>query len=279
MALALSLGLLAVTPCPSQSVVKAAPKAITPSNLSMEVAALQMLQHFQFDKTQLEMLLQWSQGAAQKDLARKAGKASPGYYEKMLLLRKALVEGKDQDRILKLNDELDALHEKEKPALDDQFEVTELARKRAAQVYRLLRPGQLAAYLGQTADAVIDPLERLLDAMQEVRELKENEWREEKNEIAEEISRLAAGLDTVKVQRMTEQVAALLTRVRALPKSEFARQQAELESAARKVIGNVNTMDVLRHHVQLDLAVLLSNPRLPQACRALMKVGIQAKSK
>jgi hypothetical protein len=30
----------------------------------------------------------------------------------------------------------------------------------------------------------------------------------------------------------------------------------------------VSALDVLHHHIELDLATLLSNPRLPQALRA-----------
>jgi hypothetical protein len=248
-----------------------APKVISLNSLSMEVNALQMLHQFNFDKNQLEKLHQWSEGSAQKEATRKAGKASKDCREKMLALRKAMQEAKDGDLIQKLNDDLNALREEEKPVFDDRVEVTPAARERAVEVYRLLKPNQLANYLGHIADEVADPTERLRDAMEQARAMNEEEWKEQRDEIAEDISQIIVGLDPVKSKATSEQVVALLERARGLAKDQFEKQQADLGKAARKISGEVSVEEVLRHHVELDLASLLSNPRLPQASRALAK--------
>lgn len=246
-------------------------KAISLNSLSMEVNALQTVHQLQLDKGQLEKLQKWAEESCQKDRTRKAGKASKEYRDQMVAVRKALQDAKDGELIHKLTEELDGLHEKEKPLLDDRVERTELARKRVVEAYRLLKPSQLAFYLGRIADGVVDPLDRLVDAFEEVRAMNDEEWKENRNEIADDISRIAVGLDVVKSKRMSDQIVALLVRARSLSKADFQKQQGDLEQAARQIVGDLRPEDVLRHHVELDLATLLSNPRTPPACRALIK--------
>ena len=267
------VGLCQTFPCAAQTGdTKAAPKTITLNTLSMEVNALQALSQFQLDKDQLERLQKFGEEAAQKERTRQPAKASKEYRDKLVALRKALQDAKDGDLIQKLNEEVNTLHEKEKPTLDDRVDITEAARKRAAEAYRLLKPGQVAAYLGRIAENVADPLDHLLDAMKDVREMKDDEWKAQGSEIADDISRIAVGLDAVKAKRVSEQVSALLARARGLSKVEFQKQQGELEKAARKIVGDIPAEVLLRNQVELDLATLISNPRLPQASRAMIKL-------
>jgi hypothetical protein len=268
------VGLCQTFPCSAQTGdAKAAPKkTITLNTLSMEVNALQALGQFQLDKGQLERIQKFGEESAQKERTRQPAKASKEYRDKMVALRKALQDAKDGDLIEKLNDEVDALHEKEKPTLDDRVDITDAARKRATEAYRLLKPGQIAAYLGRIAESVADPLDRLLDATEDVREMKDDEWKAQGNEIADDISRIAVGLDAVRSKRVSEQVSAFLARARGLSKVEFQKQQGELEKAARKIVGDIPAEVLLRNQVELDLATLISNPRLPQASRAMIKL-------
>jgi hypothetical protein len=277
----LAIAILSYTCSPrveGQPDAKAAPKTITLNSLSMEVNALQTLHQLRLDKTQLEKLQKWAEESAAKDQQRKPGKASAEFRDKLTALRKALQDAKDGDLIAKLTDEVAALEEKEKPTLDDRVETTDAARKRAAEAYRLLKAGQAAAYLGQIADSVIDPIDQFLDALEEVRGMNEEDWKDQRSEIAESISRAAVGLDEAKAKRISPQIAALLTRARGLSKAEFQKQAGELESAAQKILGDISPEVVLRHQLELDLASLLSNPRTPQACRALLRVNGEVKT-
>lgn len=257
---------------------KAVPKTITINSLSMEVNALQSLHQFQLDENQLDKLQKWAEDSIQKEQQRKPGKASKEYRDKLQELRKALQAAKDSELITKLGEEVDAMQEKEKPTLDDRVEITEPARKRAAEAYRLLKPGQMAAYVGQIASSIHDPLDQLLDALEGVRNMNEEDWKDERSQIADEISRSAVGLNATKANAMSAQIAALLTRARSLTKAEFQKQRADLESAASRLVGDISPEAVLRNQVELDLAMLLSNPRTPQAARALAKANSQAKT-
>ena len=183
---------------------KPAPKVITLNSLSMEINALHALQQFQFDKEQLEKLQKWAADSPPKEQTRKPAKVSKEYREKMLALRKALQDPKDNDLIQKLSEELDTLHDKEKPTLDDRVESSEAARKRAVEAYQLLKPTQLGFYFGRIAENVVDPLDRLLDAIEDVRELNAEEWKEQRDEIAADVGRLAAGVDGSDHPRVSE---------------------------------------------------------------------------
>jgi hypothetical protein len=267
-----------VQSCPAGDATKAAPKPLSLNSLSMEVEALQALNHFGFDEAQLQKVQQCAAETVQQQKPRKAGKASKEFREKLQKLHRALKEATDDDLIAQLSESLAELQEKENPTLDDRVEPTEAARQRATDVRRLLRPSQLASYLGQIAGSVVDPVEGLLQALTEVRSLGEKEWQEEQSGIAEDIGRSVAGLDVVKAKRITDQVAALLARSRGLSKTDFAGQESDLEKAARGIIGNVTPAEVLQHRVDLDLATLLANPRLAQACRARLRSSAESKT-
>jgi hypothetical protein len=270
MLLAVVAGLGLALPCSAQVEPKSAPQ-ISLNNLSMEVAALQALHQLNLDHAQLEKLQKLAEGTAQKDQERKAGKASKEYRDNLQALRKALTAANDGEAIAKLNDDLDALHDKEKPVFNDRVDLTEAARKRGPEAYRLLKANQLAAYLGQIADNVANPLELVAKALDEVREFSEEEWKENHGAIAEDIARTVAGLDSARAKQASDQVTALLVRARKLAKADFQKQQADLEQTARKIVGNAGAETVLRNHVEYELALLLANPRLPQALRARLK--------
>jgi hypothetical protein len=257
---------------------KPAPKTISLNGLSMEVAALQTINHLQLNKDQIEKVQKWAEESIQKEQSRKTGKASQEFRDKLLALRKALLDAKDAQSVEKLQEELDALFEKEKPTLDDRVEMTELSRKHALEAYRLLKPNQLAFYLGRIAENVSDPLVRLLDAFEEVREMKDEEWKENGAGIADDISRVAVGLDAAKSKNLSDRIVTLLTQVRGLSKAEFEKRQPELEQTAHKLIGEIGSAEILRHYVELDLATLLANPRTPPACRAIIKSNSDPKA-
>jgi hypothetical protein len=257
---------------------KAPPKTININSLSMEVNALQALHQLQLSEGQLDKLQKWAEESIQKDQHRKPGKASKEYRDKLQELRKALQDAKDGDLIAKLGEVVDAIHEKEKPTLDDRVEITEAARKRAAEAYRLLKPGQVAAYLGQIANSVDDPVDLLLDALEDVRNMNEEDWKDQRGAIANDISRVAVGLNAARAKAMSAQIAALLTKARGLSKAEFQKQQADFEIAASKLVGDISPEVLLRNHVEVDLAMLLSNPRTPQAARVLLKANSQGKT-
>jgi hypothetical protein len=180
-------------------------KTLSLNSLSLEVGALQTLFQFSFTKGQLEKLQQLSTGTAAKEPKRKAAKASKEYRDKLEALRLALLDSKNEQRVQKLNDELARMRDKEKPTFDDRVDMTEPARKRAQEAFRMLKPAQLAFYLGSIAGDIADPTDRLIQSLDEVRGMTDEEWKEQKDEIADDIGRLTAGLDAAKSKPVSDQ--------------------------------------------------------------------------
>jgi hypothetical protein len=267
---AVALNLAAEHPCSAQQQGKQETEPIL-SELSMEVNALETLHQLRLNNAQLEKLRLWAKETAQPPRQREPGKASKEFRAKLQEKRAALVNDDDNDLIDQVADQLNELREQEEPTIDDGVDVTPAARQRAPEAFKLLKANQLAGYVAQVADAVPDPLNLLRAAFTDVRQLKGSAWREKRDEIADEVSRLVVGLDVDKADRVNDRVAALLIRVHGLTNEEFARQQPDLDKAARKIVGNVSALEVLRHYVEVDLANLLSNPRLAAALEARLK--------
>jgi hypothetical protein len=241
------------------------------STLSLEVNALQALHALSLTDGQLKKVQGWAKETAEKTRKRDAGKASKEYREKLLDLRDALLQGTDTDRIDQLTEELDDLRETEKPTLDDTVNLTNNARKRATEMLRSLKPHQLVAFLDYLADDVADPLDRLLEAMAKTRALKGNEWKQKRDDLVDDIVRMAAGIDSKKADKLTEALTTLLNRAHGMSDAEFKSKRPELEKLARKVVGDLGPLEVLRNATEYALAELLSNPRLAAVLEARMK--------
>jgi uncharacterized membrane protein len=243
----------------------------SPEEVSMEVQALRILYALQMTPEQMKELARLTKGTAQPPRERTRAKVSKAFLQTMRELRSYLIEATDEEEIDALEDKLAHLLESEKPELDDSVEVTAAARKQAPAVLRLLKAPQLAAFLGGVAEDVPDPLNDLLDALEKVRALDRAQWKERRDELAEEIGWAVAGVDEAKAGKVADQVTALLSKARGLSAEDFKAQRAEMEKAARGIVGNLGPIDVLRNYLERHLAELLANPRLKAALKARLK--------
>jgi len=149
--------------------------------------------------------------------------------------------------------------------------ITAAARKQAPALLRQLKPSQVASFLGAVGDDVSDPLDVLTEAVEKLRPLEKAAFEEKRDAVADEVSRLVAGVDADRAGRVSDQVVALLATAHSLTDAEFKQQQAKLDEQARTIVGDVGPTEVLRHHVEHALARLLSNPRLAAAVEARLK--------
>jgi hypothetical protein len=243
------------------------------NELSMEVAALQALHYFRITPEQMKALQKVAAETSDQDQAtRAASRVSDTYRKALLDLRDALVKGDDADKILDLEDKLEELRDKEQPRLDDAIEVTDEARQKAPEVLRMLFARQVTAYLQTLGDDTPDPVESLLCALDSVRGLKPEEWKALREEIQDQVGRLAGGLDEDKATRIGNEAVQFLIRVRSIKDDkEFQASRMELEKEARQLVGNIGPMEVMRNITELGLAEMLSNPRLGKALTALLK--------
>jgi hypothetical protein len=231
----------------------------------MEVSALQSLYQFNFTPAQRESLRKLARTTAQEAGARQAARASAGFRKTLLDLREAFARGSDGERISALQEALDKHYDSEDLELDDGWEVTDEAREKAPQVFRLLSARQLVSVLAGYGEEFPDPLETLVEALDKARGLKPDEWKHLREDISDQVSRLVAGLDLEKAAAVSDQVIQLLIQARALKDDEFKARRDELEKEARQIVGDRGPLDAVRHALEYALAELLSNPRLPAA--------------
>jgi hypothetical protein len=257
----------------SGGVAKEPAKTRPPSlnELSMEVAALQAVRQFQFTSAQLETIRKLARETAGPAGARQAARVSDEFQHTLTDLHNALIEGDDDERIDDLQEMLDGLRDAENPDLDDDIEVTPAARRRARELFRQLSARQIVAYLSNYGSEFPDPLEQLIASLDKVRGLEDKAWKALREELSDAVGRLVGGLDADKAGKASDQVVQLLIRTRALKAEEFKKQRAELEKEARKIVGEMSPLQVIRHVVEQDLAELLSNPRLTAALDAQQK--------
>src|SRR5260370_35450936 len=108
--------------------------------------------------------------------------------------------------------------------------------------------------------------------MKDVRGLKNDDWKDRRDDLAEELGILLGGVDEKKAKRVNDAVVALVDTAKGLSDDDFKAKQADLEKEAEKLVGEVGPERVLRNRVERTLAELLSNPRLGPALEARLKV-------
>jgi hypothetical protein len=196
---------------------------------------------------------------------RKPAKVSANYHKLLVAVRDALAKASDAESIDKLLGELNQLHEKESPELDDGVDVTETAIKQAPVVFQMLSARQLAGFLASQAGNIVDPAEDLIEAIDKARTLDDKEWRTFRDELAERVGFAVAGNDEEKAAKISDQVIQWLIVVRNLDDKEFQASRADLEKRGRAIVGDRTALKIIQAFVESVLAELLSNPRLPNA--------------
>lgn len=266
-----SLGSALLILAPAAADQPAPAAKVSANDLSMEVVALRAIYQLKLAPEQMKTLRPLAEKSADKSKDREEGKASAKFTKALQTARAALVEASDDEAIAKAEEELEEIREAEEPELDDEVEITSEARLRTPDVLRLLKAPQVAAWLAHNPEAVADPRDMLQGAIAKVRTLKGEEFIAFREEVAEEVGRLLAGVQAKKAERIHDRVFGLLTRAHDLSDDDAAKKLPELEKEAEEIIGRISATDVLRHVVELSIAELLSNPRLTAALDARLK--------
>jgi hypothetical protein len=270
-AAALALGCCTGCADPTMDDAKKDDAEPTLAELSMEMQALRTAYNLKLTTEQLKTLAKLAKDTAEPDRKRNGGKASDDYRKALTELRDALADAGDDGKIADLEEAFTEQEEKETPDMDDAVEVTAAARKHAPEMFKKMKPSQVASYLGFLADDVIDPLDVLVSTLKEIRGLKDDEWKDRRDDLADELGWLLGGVDEKKSKRFNDAVVALVNKSKALSDVDYNARQAALEQEAEKLATEVGPERVLRNRVEKTLAELLSNPRLGAALEARLK--------
>jgi hypothetical protein len=239
-------------------------------SLSMEIAALQMLHDLKATPEQLEALAKLFKDTAGKMPDRKAPKVSDKMRKLHQQLRDAYVAG-DDDKIVDVNADLEDLKDSEKLELEDEFELTDAARKQAAEMLARFTPRQTVGYLTQFAEEFPNPLEKLTEALEESRTATGREWEDRRDETAGQVGWLVGGLDKDAEAKVREKAVALLDKAHKLKDADYKDQKKDLEKEARELAAQAGPSDVMRHFLLHTVAELLSNPRSAAAVEGRLK--------
>jgi hypothetical protein len=236
---------------------------------SFRMAALDTLYELDLSLPQLRGLRNQAMGAG---AAASASSASDEKLAgKLKVFHEALLQGSDDEAIAKArNDVVDQAENVE--GLDDVIHPTDASLTRAPEVCKILRASQIAAYLASHADEVSDPAELMVNSVDEIREASATEAPGIVEKTADDVGRLVAGLDKAKAKDIAGRVVDWLKGPTA-SKDEITESRRELmEESARKIVGDVTSMQVLNHWMESEMAILLSNPQLPQAIDEMIAV-------
>lgn len=259
---ALTLALVVFAP-PPLAVGQAKPTEL--NSLSMEVAALDMLRNLELRPDQLRALTELANGAAETEATRPAAKATAAFRQALTNLHGALVRG-DGNKIADARDKLDALLDKDSPEIHDEIRISDIARERAGKAVKLLTVPQIGAFL--TAQQLADPMDVLNDGFHQIRQAKGADKDQMRDQIADEVAWLVGGIGTEEETKVRTQATELLNRAAGLADDEYKRQLGKLRIEARKIVGQPDAVEVIRHTLDHGMAELLSNPRLGVAIEA-----------
>jgi hypothetical protein len=236
------------------------------NDLSLRVVAMETIYELDLSPAQLSAL-RVAGGACVEKRGRAPAKGTPKLTAALKNLYAALATD-EHDKIADLREQVADLADEDGVDLDDVVTATDAARTRAPEILKLLKAGQIAAYLADHADEIADPAEVLMDALSEIREPDTDDPDGTIQETAEEVGRLVAGADAAKAKQVADQAAAWLKAGKALPADAYAARHDALAASAGKIIGDVPAMVVLTHWLEGELADLLANPQLTGAIDA-----------
>jgi hypothetical protein len=233
--------------------------------LSMEVKALRILRGLEATPHQLSEIARTGKTTVGSLGKREPATASGAYVELLGQMRHALVAS-DEDKIEKLRTQFDELEAKNPPDLDDQVEITDGAEIEAVRLLNIFSPQQVVAYAQSLEDDFPDPLQLILEGLEEGRSLKKEEWETARHKLAEEVGWLVCGLQGEKAAKLEEQVSTYLDE-----KHAEEGKPGNRKSEIRKLVGSPGPVVVLKNVMEHTLAELLSNPQLAQATKACLR--------
>jgi hypothetical protein len=236
------------------------------NELSMEVTALQTLFQLNLTSDQLDRLAELARGAADKR-PREAASANAAVKETLVELYAALVRH-DEKKVQALEEKFDGHFTKGSSDLDDFVSITDAARRKVAAVVRILRPSQVASFLGHYSDDWQGPITRMTEAVENGRKVSNEEWKSMGEEIADEVAWILVGADAATSKELKPRLVAILDRGRAISTKEWSSKKAVFENEVRKLSEKLSPVTALVNTMEHDLAELLSNPRLAEAIKA-----------
>jgi hypothetical protein len=279
---------------------KSAPKESEPADIaqsvdlpdnvnlaSLRVSAIDTIYEMDLSIAQLNLIRGLATETGDSE-SRAPGTATPQFISTLKDFQTALLEAKDDQAIAKLRNQVIDLADSPDLHLDNDIVTTARARAKSAAACSHLKASQIAAFLAIHAEEVSDPEELMMSTADGLQEM-HAEAGNKADKVAEpagdadsaiqeaslSVGYLVAGTDDAKAHAITQQVSQWLRASDKLTDAEFAARRQSMEDSAGKIIGDVTPMQVLNNWMLEQMAILLSNPQLPQAIDEIVKCRMQ----
>lgn len=174
----------------------------------------------------------------------------------------AMIKG-DDDRAGVLADK--AIELEDKSDLDDPgVNITNAAKKKAADVVKLITAGELANFITARSDEIVSPGEALIDAFDEIRAGTDEDFNDVRDSVADEVVVFVHGNGPDNAGTRGK-VGDFLAKVRKMSEGNFKSKRKELEAEATKMFDDVGPFKVMHNWANHVFAEMLSNPELRSA--------------
>ncbi|HTL28714.1 MAG TPA: hypothetical protein VL282_05830 [Tepidisphaeraceae bacterium] len=261
------VGMCAIGGLLSSQIAHAAPAQN--AKLVYDVAALERLQQLDVSAEQLRAIDKLAVGVKPQALPDKM-KLTDEYRSALSEYRKAMISG-DEDKISTAEDKVGEIKEKNEDSPDAEIDATESARHAAPELLSLLRPSQIAGYVSEHSDDVPDPLQTMLDALDEIQGKDGDDYTSVKEEASDQVALLLAGLDPAAQAPIAKKVGDWIDSAHKLSADELKTKHASLEASAKEIVKQPDPIQCLRNWLLRDLADLLANPQLHDVITARLK--------
>jgi hypothetical protein len=268
-------------PKPAEPAAPVGPPLPSDLNLaSLRVKALDQLYELDLSPDQLKQLKETAAGA-ESHQTRSAAKGTDKLTSGLQDFQSALLERKDVNKIDKFRNALPDLLDDDDVQIDDGIKITATARSRAPDVDTQFKATQIAAYLAAHADEIGDPVEMMVGTAEQVQQLRSagsepGEIGNLVHDASTEIGQLVAGLDDDKAKSVAADAEKWI-RAKGASNDEITPEKHQsLEESARQVVHNVHPMRVLNNWINRQMAMVLSNPQLPDAIDAILQTKQEA---
>ncbi len=249
------------------------------NDASLRVNALDTIYEFDLSIEQLNALRLAASGTS-AEKTRSPAKTTPQFVAALKNLYAALLDGKDDRQIASLRNDLLGMMDGTAVQLDDDLTVTASARAKSPALCQKLKASQFAAYLATHADEVSDPEELMMSTADELQEAASDpDEKPDTGDVATDatihdsaftVGYLVAGADESKAQSVAQQVTTWLANVRKMTNADFLKQRQSLEDSAKKIVADAGPVVVLNNWLERQIALMLSNPQLPEAIDAML---------
>jgi hypothetical protein len=191
-------------------------------------------------------------------------KVDPAYQAAESDLKAALLSG-DDDKIDQAREKVADLEDNLAGDAQADVELNDAARNKATPVLKLMSTHQIATFLGNNADDISDPAETVLEVLDHSHGTTDDDFADLRDDAADEIEMLAAGLVPEKKPAIEVKIVAFLNKARKLSDADFAQQRQALTDEAKKLGQEINPIVAIRHWTEQQMAQLLVNPELATA--------------